>query len=117
MVPPTGDLFLVSLAVVAAPVLEPDHLVRVLDCRVTASCDRSPLAPGEMARLRDLLEHTPPRHVVRLLSDAARDPASRRRLRFVASQCPANVDLDTTTGWADLALAVLLAEPEGPHDS
>lgn len=105
---PTVDVFTLSAAVAVAPLLEPDHLARVLRCRTTPDADRSGLDAQGEAGLRRSLAGTAPRRRVALLEQAVTDPAARRRARFVAAACP-DMALDPGRSWDDATAAVLAA--------
>lgn len=105
------DVLVLSLAVAAAPVLEPDHLAAVLRAPRGAEVDRAPLDEASTARLARLLRDVPPRRALALLTAAAADDAERARLRFVATTCPPDVVPDLGTDWATAALSVLGALP------
>lgn len=108
-----GDLFQFTLAMAAAAVLEPDHLVTVLSHRAVTSETRA-LQDWELHNLADLLRRqTNRRRVVRALTEAASDTESRRRVRFVAGHADFTLRLDLTRSWADLAFDVAFSANNG----
>jgi hypothetical protein len=102
-----SDLFVISLALAAAPLLAPDQLAGALAVRGFGP--RAPLTPTERDRLRGLMHGAAPQRLLAVLRAGARDAPSRRRVRFVAAAAPADGDLDWRRSWEDLALDVAVA--------
>lgn len=102
------DVLLLEVVAVAAPLLQPDHLARLLGPPRTATTDLAPLGTGGVGRLRALLVDAPPRRVLAMLEAAVADDATRRRVRFVAASAPPDVELDAGADWATVALDVAL---------
>ena len=107
---PTTDVFLLEAVACAAPLLEPDHVARLLRPSEAAADDPAPLGAGGIVRLRGVLAGARPRRTVQLLEDARDDLATRRRVRFVATADASRAELDPTAGWAGLALQVAMGE-------
>lgn len=99
----TTDVFLLELVACAAPLLEPDHLAQLLRPAAAPTADPAPLGDGGVERLRGALDGARPRRVLELLLAAVGDPATRRRVRFVAATAPRGADLDLRTDWTGLA--------------
>ena len=107
---PRVDVLLLELAACAAPLLEPDHLARLL--RPAGGSDlgaagRAPLGEGGVDRLRATLAAGTPHRVLRLLEEARDDAVARRRVRFVATAAAPHEAPDLHGGWPAIALQVL----------
>ncbi len=103
------DLFVLTLSVATAPLLEPDVLARTLAWRPAAGARRAALSGEERRRVTALLTDLSDRRRLRLLEAAATDADERERLRFVVARPGPLPDASVADDWRSVARRALAA--------
>ncbi len=107
------DVFRLSVALAGADLLEPDHLVRLLQVPGPAVCDRGALCDHDTEGLRRLLRGLAARRILSLLTAAIASGDDRARVRYVLEEARRDpVDMDGVRSWREVSTRLALAVPD-----